>query len=267
MRSNAAISPSRRANRAPKGPRSRAALLSLLLLAGGAAPAPEDDGAHYRRCLDEARSVPDKALAEADDWRRADGGFPAAHCAAVALFGLKRYAEAAQRFEDLAGAMMQRRPDLRAGALEEAGQAWLLAGKPAAARAAFDAALRFTPRDAELYIDRARADGAADAFRDAVDDLDAALAIDPGRADALVYRASAYRELGRLDRARADVGRALELVPDHVEGHLERGNIRRLDGDIAGARADWEEVERLAPDTPAAKAAADNLARLAAAAK
>lgn len=232
---------------------------------GAVLPTTPDSDAHYRRCLDAARTVPDKALAEAEDWRNAGGGFPAAHCAAVAVFGLKRYAEAAQRFEALAGAMMELRPELRAGALEEAGQAWLMAGKPDAARAAFDAALRFTPRDPELFIDRARADGSAHAFREAVTDLDAALAIDPKRADALVYRASAWRQLDALDRARADVAAALELVPDHLEGHLERGNIRRLDGDIAGAREDWQEVERLAPDSPAAQSAADNLARLPAA--
>lgn len=259
--------PSSRANRPALG----TAVIPLLLLAAGAraavAPAPEDDGAHYRRCLDEARSAPKNALAAADDWRNAGGGFPAAHCAAVALFGLKRYAEAAQQFEALAGAMMQSRPDLRAGALQEAGQAWLLAGKPDAARAAFDAALGFTPRDPDLLIDRARADGAAEAFRDAVADLDAALALDPKRADALVYRASAHRQLGELDRARADVSQALELVPDHLEGHLERGNIRRLDGDTEGAREDWREVERLAPNSPAARAAAENLARLSAATK
>jgi tetratricopeptide (TPR) repeat protein len=259
------MSPSRRANSAHRQAPWGAALLSLLLLTGAGVPAPEDAGVHYRRCLDLARSTPETALTEAEDWRSAGGGFPAAHCAAVALFGLKRYAEAARRFEELAGAMMQRRPELRAGALEEAGQAWLLAGNPGAARAAFDAALRFTPGDVELHIDRARAHGAAGAWRDAVADLDAALKLAPDRADALVYRASAWRQLGELDRARADVGRALELVPDQVEGHLERGNIRRLDGDIAGARVDWEEVERLAPGTPAANSAAANLAALAAA--
>jgi tetratricopeptide (TPR) repeat protein len=231
-------------------------------LTGAALPVPEPADAHYRRCLDEARAAPEQGLAVAEDWRDAGGGFPAAHCAAVALFGLKRYDEAARQFESLAGAMMQQRPELRAGALEEAGQAWLLAGKPDAARAAFDGALRFTPHDPELFIDRARADSATGAFRDAVTDLDAALAIDPKQADALVYRASAYRQLGVLDRARVDIAAALELVPDHVDGHLERGNIRRLDGDAAGARQDWQEVERLAPHSPAAQSAADNLARL-----
>ncbi|HZT52675.1 MAG TPA: hypothetical protein VFA22_12100 [Stellaceae bacterium] len=256
--------PSSPANRPLLG----AALLPLLLLAAAARaalPVPEDASAHYRRCLEEARSAPETGLKTADDWRNAGGGFPAEHCTAVALFALGRYAEAARQFEALAGAMMQRGPELRAGALEQAGQAWLLAGKPQSARDAFDAALHFTPRDPELFIDRARADDAAHALRDAVADLDSALSIDPKRADALVYRASAYRQLGELDHASADVAAALELVPDHVEGHLERGNIRRLAGDTDGARADWREVERLAPRSPAAAAAAENLAALAAA--
>ena len=254
----------------PSSPANRPRLgtaLVLFLLLTAAVPVPEDDGAHYRRCLDAARAEPAKGLAIAQDWRNANGGFPAAHCAAVALFELKRYAEAAQNFEALGGAMMQRSPELRAGALQQAGQAWLLAGKPEAARAAFDAALRFTPRDPELLIDRARADGAAEAYRDAVADLDAALAIEPKRAEALVYRASAYRQLGLSGprpRRRAPGARARARPcrgPSRTRQHppprrRQRGRARGL----ANRR-------RLAPDSPAAKAAGDNLARLAATTK
>lgn len=245
------------------------ALLIAWPLAGAAALAiaPSDASLHYQQCLDAARGAPKDGLAQAEDWRNDGGGFPAEHCAAVALFGLKRFAEAAQRFEALAGAMMSERPTLRAGALEQAGQAWILAGDPGRARAAFDAALHFTPNDPELFIDRARADAEAKDFRTAIADLGGALALAPQRADALIYRASAYRQLDQLDRAQADIDAALKAVPDDVAGLLERGNIRRLAGDRAGAGADWRQVEKLSPNSPAAAAAKDNLARLAAAAK
>lgn len=247
-----------------------ALLITWPLIAAGAEKpsiAPSDPDTHYQYCLDAARRAPKDGLARAEDWRNDGGGFPAEHCAAVALFGLKRFAEAATRFEALAGAMMKERPPLRAGAMEQAGQAWLLAGDPGKALAAFDAALRFTPTDPELFIDRARADAEIKDFKTAVADLDSALALAPQSADALIYRASAYRQLDELDLAQADVEAALKAVPDDVAGLLERGNIRRLAGDRVGASADWHQVEKLAPNSPAAAAAKDNLARLAAEAK
>ncbi|HXQ50673.1 MAG TPA: hypothetical protein VN802_06230 [Stellaceae bacterium] len=225
---------------------------------------PLDASTHYERCLDAARRAPQAGLAEAEDWRNANGGFPAEHCRAVALFALKRYADAAIAFEALAGAMMNKAASLRAGAMEQAAQAWILAAEPAKARGALDAALRFTPNDPDIFIDRARADADANDFAAAVADLDSALALAPQREDALVYRASAYRQLDRLDRARADIDAALKIAPDDVSGLLERGNIGRLMGDRTGAAADWQRIEKLAPGSPAAAAAAANLARLAA---
>lgn len=245
-------------------------LAMSLASARAAAPAPTvpqspgnaaDD---YASCLRLAHADPGRALTLATSWRSNGGGFPAEHCAAVALVGLQRYAEAAKELQAMAGAMMTADPQLRADALEQAGQAWLLDDKPDDAMAAFDAALGFKPNDPDILIDRAEAYAAKGRFFDAIDDLNRVIEIAPTRADALIYRASAYRQVDSLDLALDDVERALKLEPDAVPGLLERGNIRILKSDLAGARADWERVEALAPNTPAAKAAKDNLAHLAA---
>jgi len=249
--------------------------LILAVAAGAAAAAPQDaakplpmdDSSRYERCLALVHHDPEQAFATAEDWRKAGGGFPAEHCAAVALVGLKRYQEAAQRLEALAGAMMQAQPWLRAEALEQAGQAWLLADRAGEAKSAFDAALQLVPDDPDLLIDRAQAYAEAHNYWPAIDDLNQALELEPNRADALIFRASAYRRVENgLDLALADVERALTLAPDAVPGLLERGNIRELKGDLAGARADWIKVETLAPASAAAAAAKDNLAHLAPAA-
>jgi tetratricopeptide (TPR) repeat protein len=259
---------SRRASRA--GAAAVAIVLALLLPRTAAArgldalPAAPTDSQRYDACLARARNNPADALAAAEEWRRAGGGFPADHCAAVSLIGLKRYPEAAQRLEAMAGAMMRAAPAMRADTLDQAGQAWLLADQAAEARAAFDAALTLKPNDPDLFIDRAEAEAAEGRFADAVEDLDHALASEPDRAEALIYRASAYRRLGKLDQALADADRALALAPHAVAGLLERGNIRRLEGNDGGAQADWQEVEALAPGSPAAAAARQNLARIAA---
>ncbi len=214
----------------------------------------------YDRCLALARANPQQAYDQAVAWRDAGGSFPADHCAAVALVGLKRYPEAAKKLETLAGAMMQAAPTLRGSALEQAGSAWLMAGRSDEAKTDFDAALTFKPSDPEILIDRAEAYGLGGKFFDAVDDLNRALEIEPDRVDALIYRASAYRQLDSLDLALDDAEHALKIQPNAVAGLLERGNIRRLKGDLAGAKADWQRILELAPDSTESVAAKDNLA-------
>ena len=257
----------------------RAALLvqAALFLALAAAPARPDEkppaaglklapptAQQYDQCLALARKDPQRAYDQATAWRNTGGGFPADHCAAVALVELRKYTEAAQKLEGMAGAMMQADPAMRAEALEQAGNAWLLANKPAAAKADFDAALALKPKDVEILIDRAEASALDKKFFDAIDDLNRVLDVSPKRVDALIYRASAYRQLGSLDLALDDATRALTLDPNALAGLLERGNIRRLKGDPDGAKRDWQRILQLDAKSPEAKAARDNLARLAA---
>lgn len=220
----------------------------------------------YDECLALARKDPQRAYDRAMTWRNTGGGgFPADHCAAVALVELGKYTEGAQKLEGMAGAMMQADPAMRAEALEQAGNAWLLADKPVAAKADFDAALTLKPKDVEILIDRAEASALDKKFFDAIDDLNRVLDVSPKRVDALIYRASAYRQLGSLDLALDDATRALTLDPSALAGLLERGNIRRLEGDADGAKRDWQRILQLDAKSPEAKAARDNLARLAAA--
>ncbi|MGH6990523.1 MAG: tetratricopeptide repeat protein [Stellaceae bacterium] len=249
----------------------RAALLLVLPLLVGAAPSPTPvipigpPSQQYDACLAQAKRDPQAALKAAEFWREAGGGFPAEHCAAIALIELKRYPEAAQRLEALAGAMMTEPAALRGDALDQAGQAWLLANQPDRAKAAFDAALGFAPRNPDFMIDHAEALADGGQYWEAIDDLNRALEIDPDSVDALVFRASAYRHVGgadALDLAQADADRALKLAPNSVPGLLERGNIRRLRGDAAGAKTDWQRVIALAPQSQAAHYARDNLAHI-----
>src|SRR5579863_6226243 len=213
------------------------------------AAGPPPTGQQYEDCLALTRRDPQRAYDQAIAWRELGGSFPADHCAAVALVALKRYPEAAKKLQDLAGAMMRADPLLRAGALAQAGNAWLLAGNAKDAKSDFDAALSFKPNDPEILIDRAEASAEESKFFDAVDDLNRALDISPNRADALIYRASAYRQLDSLDLALDDAEHALAIEPNAVAGLLERGNIRRLKGDLAGAKADWQRLVQLAPDS------------------
>ena len=209
-----------------------------------------------------AKDDPAAAQKLAAAWRSRGGKHPADHCAAVALIGLKQYKEAASRLEALANAMTSAPAELRAGVLDQAGQAWGLAGDPVRAYAAAGAAVALRPEDPELLIDRAQAAVSAGYLDKAVADLDHVLKISPGRVDALIYRASVYRALDRLDPALADIEKALLQAPNSASALLERGNIRRLKGDSDGALEDWGRVKQLAPGTEAASAATANIEHL-----
>ncbi len=222
----------------------------------------DTDAALYERCMKMAQDDPGAARDLAEAWRSRGGAHPADHCYAVALIGLKQYKEAGARLETLGQAMTRAPAALRAEALAQAGQAWLLAGDPARAYAAVTAALAQQPDDPELLIDRAEAAGAAGWYDKAVDDLDRALRANPSRVDALVYRAAALREQSRLDLALADAEKAVKLDPGSAAALLERGNVRRLKGDVAGARQDWVRVSLLAPGSAQDAAAKGNIERL-----
>lgn len=224
-------------------------------------PAPRDATAEavtYERCMKLARKNPDEARSLAQSWHERGGAHPADHCAAVALIGLKQYKEAAIRLEALAQAITAS-AGLRAEVLDQAGQAWGLAGDPVRAYAAAGAAVALEPNDLDLLIDRAQAAATVGYYDKAVADLDHVLKADPSRVDALIYRASANRALDRLDPALADAEKAIARAPNSAPALLERGNIRRLKGDKEGARRDWERVGQLAPGSQADMAAKANI--------
>lgn len=232
------------------------------------APAPaagSDDAALlHDRCVALVNSNPQQGLDRAEVWRSEGGGFAADHCAAMALYALARYADAARRFEELATAMMAAPKLQRAKTLDQAGQAWLAADEAARAKADFDAALALDKDDPDLLIDHAEAQAAQKHYWEAIDDLNRAIEVAPRRADAYVYRGSAYRSVDALDLALEDIEHALSIEPDSVLGLLERGNTRRQKGNAAGAREDWLRVIKLAPSSAAAAAARVNLERLSA---
>jgi tetratricopeptide (TPR) repeat protein len=225
----------------------------------------EKEAETYAYCMKLAKADAAAALRLATEWRQRGGAHPADHCGAVALVELGKYREGAAKLETLAQAMVDAPASLRADVLDQAGQAWLLAGEPERAYAAAGEAVQMAPKDLELRIDRAEAAAAAGHYDAAVADLDIVLAADPNRAEALAYRASAYRALDRLDPALADIDRALALKPDWAPALLERGDIRRLLGDADGARRDWQRVGEVAAGTQADMAARANLENLAAA--
>ncbi|MBO88759.1 MAG: hypothetical protein CMP14_04500 [Rickettsiales bacterium] len=212
----------------------------------------------YGVCMRLARVSPHEGFEAALAWTDAGGGGAAKHCAAVSLFSMKQYAEAAVRFEALARELRAEFP-LQAKLLAQAGQAWHQAGESKQAFLLYTDALKISPSDPNIRIDRAMVSADSGQYEFAIEDLNAALAANPSMVQALILRASANRHLNKLDLALQDALRAIELSPDYPEAYLERGNIKRLLNDVDGARQDWLVLLKRFEGTPAADAAQRNL--------
>ncbi|MBV9330515.1 MAG: hypothetical protein JOZ55_03070 [Alphaproteobacteria bacterium] len=208
----------------------------------------------YQRCLDETRSDASTAYEQALAWHDAGGGAAAVHCSALALVQLKQYAEAAFKLDQLAHSPESGEAGLRAELLDQAGNAWMLAGQSRNAEAALSAAIDLDP-SADSFGDRARARAQARNWTGAETDLGVALSKDSFRADFLVLRASARHALGKKKEARDDIEQALRIDPHYADALVERGGMKLEEGDRAGARADWQIVLATQPKSAAADSA------------
>ena len=216
----------------------------------------------YADCMALAQRQPEDALGSAEAWEQRGGGDAAKHCAAVALIGMEKYADAAMRLEELGQNMPADKAPLAAQILAQAGIAWQSVDDYERALAAQTAAVELAPTDIGIRIDRSTTRFFLGECWEAIDDLNEADELAPDRPDILVFRASAYRCVEAYDLAREDIDEALQLKPNDYEALLERGTLRHLAGDADGARADWLKVAEDAAGTPAADAAQMNLERL-----
>jgi tetratricopeptide (TPR) repeat protein len=232
----------------------RAAAAGLVLTTAQAVAATGSDSARYRRCMADSSANPGAALADAESWVRAGGGVPSEHCAALALFNLKRYAEAGTRLDRIASGPATLGAEFRVALFDQAGNAWLMAGDGARAVQSFSGALALSGGDADLFADLARAQAMRRDWREVVMDLNAGLQLSPRRADLLVLRASARRALKNYDEARLDIETALKLKPGDGNALVERGLLRRQLGDIGGARRDFQEALKTGSGAVAAQA-------------
>ncbi|MDE2181877.1 MAG: hypothetical protein KGJ78_02525 [Alphaproteobacteria bacterium] len=235
----------------------RTALLAALFLAGAAQAAPEE--MDYSKCVSLVDRNPALAEERAHQWQQAGGGRAAIHCDALALTALKHYAEAAHELDALARERGISLPE-QAALYDQAGNAWLLAGKGAEALADFSASLAAKP-DPAVIVDRARARAMLKDWKGAEADLSTVLHDDQNRADLLVLRASARWALGRRDDAATDILRALQIYPDYPPALVERGMMKLSIGDKNGARSDWKKAAA-SGDSGAAEDARQNLTAL-----
>lgn len=122
-----------------------------------------------------------------------------------------------------------------------AGQAWHRAGNYAQATAAFERALRLTPRDPDLWAEIGRFRETIGETAGAVAAADRAVALDPHNVGAVALRAILTRSQYGLAAAMPWFDRALEIDPANIDLLIERastlGDLGRTKAMLADSRA------------------------------
>lgn len=240
-------------------------MILLLLLAQVAVGPPSPDRDRWERCVDAATSDPEAAIAEAERWKLAGGGFLAQQCRGMAYARATRWESAAGAFE-AAARDAELAKDVRSGKYwAQAGNAWIAAGDPAKARSALDAALASGALAGvelgEAHLDRARARVALRDQQGARQDLDEAVVRAAADPMAWLLSATLARRMGDVPLAQKHIATAIELAGDDAAVQLEVGNIAASARDEAGAKAAWAKAIQLAPGSEAAAAARAALAQ------
>ena len=216
----------------------------------------------YGQCMKYLREDPDTGFEVAIQWQSLGGGYPARHCAALALSKLGLYDEAAKRLESLADHMAGSEPWQYAELLVQAANAWVLWGNDSRAITLLNAAINAAPGMPSSWIDRARLHMTEGRFFEALGDLNQAIKLAPLRAEAFVFRGNTYRLLDDHELAKLDLYRAVELDPTNAEAWLELGNLEKDTANTDVARSYWLKVRTLVQDGPVAEAAMRNIEQL-----
>ena len=179
----------------------------------------------YKECITLATSNPTQAMTKADEWLKIDNGIAAHHCRAMALYGLKRYAEAGDALGALRVTIPPDNLTLRSFVTRQASAAWINANRADAALATLDTQIGEMNQSygdnaanakltAGLLLERARINTVYGKAKLATQDLDHAISLTPLNGELLLARAKAFDMLGDTPLARADVEAALTLNPD-----------------------------------------------------
>jgi hypothetical protein len=199
----------------------------------------------YLECTGLATSNPAQALAKADAWMKIDAGIAAQHCRAMALYGLRRFAEAGDGLALVRDAIGPENITLRSYVTRQAVRAYINASQADRAFALLGAqineigsfrgdngnAARLT---SELLLDRARLNVTYGKLDDAAKDLDHAVSLTPVNQELLLERASVFEKLGDAPLAKNDIDAVLTINSSNSQARAMRD---RLNGNARNVQA------------------------------
>lgn len=190
----------------------------------------------YQECAALASSNPTQALAKAEAWLRIDNGIAAQHCHAMALYGLHRYAEAADALVSVRAAIGPENISLRSYITRQTARAYINANEADKAFTLLNAEITEignTKGDnanaahltADLLLDRARLDVTYGKLEDAAKDLDHAVSLTPVNEDVLFERATVFEKLGDAPLAKNDLDAILTINSGNTQARQMRDRL------------------------------------------
>lgn len=203
--------------------------LSLLCCAAAhARPSLFADSPAYRECTQLAATNPIAAEQKAAAWLKIDQGIGAQHCRAMALYGQRHFADAADALSALRAAIPADEVALRSYVARQAASAWVDGGRPDGALAILSLQLdafgeskadnaTVAALTAQLLRDRAKLRMNYGQLDPAIQDLDRAVSLTPVDAELLFTRARLFEMLGDRALALKDLQAVLLLKPEHKQ--------------------------------------------------
>lgn len=182
----------------------------------------------YVECTKLATTAPEEALARAGEWLKIDDGIPPHHCRAMALFGLQRFADAADALELVRDKLAPSEIAAQTYVTHQAAKAWMSGGKVDAALVTLSRQIDVLGRNkydnvlsaklaSELLVERANIRSTYGQWREAAKDLDHAISLTPLNAEALLARAVVFQQLGDIPLAKEDAQSVLKLDPKNAK--------------------------------------------------
>jgi hypothetical protein len=192
----------------------------------------------YRECSVLANSNPAQALSKADSWLRMDTGIAPLHCRAMALYGLRRFAEAGDLLTTIRDMITPENIALRSYVARQASNAWIGANRADDALAILGkqiaeiSAMRTENATAalvtaDLLVERARINTGYGKLDIAVKDLDHAVSLTPTNENVLMERAGVFEKIGDIPLAMNDLKSVLAINGGH---NAARAALSRLSG-------------------------------------
>lgn len=149
-----------------------------------------------------------------------------------------------------------------AGQFFQAGTQQARQGQNSKAIADLDQAIRLSPSDPNLYLNRGVAHYQAGNLSAALNDYNQALKLNPNFAEAWSNRSQVYVTQQRYDEANSDASRAIQLNPNLTEAYLNRGNALFGRNNLDGAFQDYQKVLQLKQDPANWSKAYNNLGNI-----
>jgi tetratricopeptide (TPR) repeat protein len=142
---------------------------------------------------------------------------------------------------------MSLRPEVRAEAYMNRGEANDSTGQKEDAIADYTDVIRLQPDATRAYFGRGQIYQSRGDHDLAIADFSEFVRLDPKAFGAFHARGNSYREKGDLDRAIADYNDAIRILPSLSPYYYDRGVAYRMKGDRERAIADFRHVVRITP--------------------